>query len=64
MSPCARTQTFTAGERTCMKGTALFCLGVVLEGVKFSLRTLKMDRKMPLWKNSVMPGVPGIPSKS
>lgn len=49
MSPFARTQTFTAGEGTCMKGTALYCLGVVPEGVNVSLRAL--NRKMPLWKN-------------
>lgn len=47
----ARTWTFTAGERTCMKSKALFCLEVVPERVNFSLRVLKMDRKMPLWKN-------------
>lgn len=53
MSPfaSARTQTFTAGERTCRKGTALFCLGIVPERVNFSLRALKIDRKMPLWRN-------------
>lgn len=36
-----------------MKGTAFFlALGVVPERVNFSLRALKMDRKMPLWKNT------------
>lgn len=49
MSPfvSARTETFTAWERTCMKGTALFCLGGVPEGVNFNLGALKML----LWKN-------------
>ena len=41
----ARTQTSTAGGRTCMKGAGFFCSGVVPERINFSLRALKTDRK-------------------